>query len=797
MENNMPRLLFAAPKSNSGKTMIVCGMIEVFKRKGLKVNSFKCGPDYIDPMFHRRVLEIESGNLDTFFTDNDTTRYLLERKAKNADITLIEGVMGYYDGLGGQSEKASCYEVAKVTDTPVILVVDCKGASVSLAAVIKGIVDYRNDSNIKGVILNRVSPMYYDRLKEVIEREAGVNIFGYVPEIENLRLSSRHLGLVSPGEIAAFSQWVNKAADAIEKTVDTEKLYNIAKGAEYCKGKEPEIPVLNNNVRIAVARDEAFSFYYSENMELITKMGGELVYFSPLNDEKLPENIDGIILEGGYPELYTKELEKNVSMRKAIYDACKKGIPLLAECGGFMYLQQELEGSDESICKMAGVLSGRAYKTNKLCRFGYIELENNNCGLLGEKGQCIKGHEFHYWDCSENGSDFTAKKPLGKREYKCMIHTDTMAVGYPHLYYYSNIDMIFNFMKSCLGFQSGRLSKVHWDSIAKPIDSLGLLEDNIVKICTIAGSPKPYNLSKRALVIMCGDHGVVKEGVTQTGSDVTKIVSENFAKGCSTVNIMAKSAKTDVYAIDIGIDTENYDEKDLVLHKVIDRKIARGTNNIAKEAAMTKKQCIDAIEVGKSIVGELKEKGYTILATGEMGIGNTTPTSALGAILLNKRAEEVTGRGAGLSKEGLNKKCKVVNAVIERVKEKNLTNPVDILAEAGGYDIAGLVGIFLGGVKYHIPIVIDGAISSVAALLANAIDQRVKNFVLASHKSEENVANFALEGLGLEAVIYGKMCLGEGTGAVALFPILDMAMDVYKSLEVFEEYDIEPYQRFE
>lgn len=797
MENSMPRLLFAAPKSNSGKTMIVCGMIEVFKRKGLKVNSFKCGPDYIDPMFHRRVLGIESGNLDTFFTDNDTTKYLLERKAKNADITLIEGVMGYYDGLGGQSEKASTYEVAKVTDTPVILIVDCKGASVSLAAVIKGIVDYRDDNNIKGVILNRVSPMYYDRLKEVIEREAGVEILGYVPELENLKLPSRHLGLVSPDEITVFSQWVKKAADSIEKIVDTERLYNIAKGAEYCRGREPEIPVLNNNVRIAVARDEAFSFYYSENMELINKMGGELVYFSPLNDEKLPENIDGIILGGGYPELYAKELGKNESMRKAIHDVCKKGIPVIAECGGFMYLQQELEGSDESICKMAGVLSGKAYKTNKLCRFGYIELENNNCGILGDKGQCIKGHEFHYWDCSENGSDFTAKKPLGSKKYQCMIHTDTMAVGYPHLYYYSNIDMIFNFMECCLGFQSGRLSKAHWDSIAKPIDSLGLLEDDIVKICTIAGSPKPYDLSKRALVIMCGDHGVVKEGVTQTGSDVTKIVSENFAKDCATVNIMAKSARADVYVIDIGIDAPYYDEKELVLRKVIDRKVARGTNNIAKEAAMTREQCLNAIEVGKNIVGELKEKGYTIVATGEMGIGNTTPTSALGAILLNKKADEVTGKGAGLSKLGLNKKCKVVNAVIERVKEKNLTDPIDVLAEAGGYDIAGLVGIFLGGVKYHIPIVIDGAISSVAALVANAIDQRVKNFVLASHKSEENVGKLALKDLGLEAVIHGRMCLGEGTGAVALFPILDMAMEVYKSLEVFEEYDIEPYQRFE
>jgi cobyrinic acid a,c-diamide synthase len=796
MEKNMHSLVFAAPKSNSGKTMIVCGLTEVFKRKKYEVNMFKCGPDYIDPMFHRRVLGVESGNLDTFFTDDETTKYLYARKAEKADITIIEGVMGYYDGLGGQSERASTYEVARLTKSPVVLVVDCKGASVSLAAVIKGIKDYRSDSNIRAVILNRVSPMYYERLKSVIEND-GIEVVGYVPEKEELKLGSRHLGLVTPTEMEAFNKWVSNVADVLEKTVDIDRLHEIAKTSGFVSGSEPKISVLKNKVRIAVARDEAFSFYYSENEELIEKTGGELVYFSPLKDKSLPENIDGIILSGGYPELYAKQLSENTDMRKAIKNACKSGVPVIAECGGFMYLQNEIEGNDGIKYEMCCVLDGKAYKTNKLSRFGYIELKCQKSGILGEKGSSIRAHEFHYWDCDKNGSDFTASKPLGGRKYDCIVHKDNIAAGYPHLYFYANPDMLYSYLTACLGYRVARLSKLHWDSIAKPIDSLGLLEDNVVKLCKIALNPKAYDISKRALVVMCGDHGVVSEGVTQTGSDVTKIVADNLAKKCSTVCYMAKSVNADVFAVDVGIDCEEYENTELTLNSVANRKVARGTKNIAKEAAMTKEQCLKAIQVGIDVVKELKEKGYTILATGEMGIGNTTPTSALAAVLLNKSAEEVTGKGAGLSNDGIKKKIEVVKAASERVKEKNLTDAVGILAEIGGYDIAGMVGMFLGGVKYRVPIIIDGAISSVAALVAKGIDQRVTDFALASHSSEEMTSKLALEALGLEAVIHGKMCMGEGTGSVALFPILDMALSVYKNLEYFGDFDIEPYRRFE
>lgn len=796
MEKKMPRILFAAPKSGSGKTTITCGMIEVLKRRNFQIASFKCGPDYIDPMFHRQVLGIEAGNLDTFFTGEETTRYILEQKAKKADITVLEGVMGFYDGLGGQSEKASTYEVARVTETPVVLIVDAKGASVSLAAVIKGMLEYRKDHKICGVLLNQVSMSYYERLKNLIETECLLPVLGFLPVLKDLAVPSRHLGLVSPAEWKDFEKWAGQIADAVEAYMDVDALIALAGGAPYCSGKAPDIPALARPVRLAVARDEAFSFYYAENLELLSRMGAELVYFSPLHDDRLPEEIDGLLLGGGYPENHAQALEKNETMRAAVCAALKGGLPCLAECGGFLYLQRTLEGADGHPGEMAGVLTGEGFRTKKLTRFGYIEAEARTPGVLGGRGERIRGHEFHYWDCTENGDGFLAKKPLSDREYPCMVHTETLAAGFPHFYYYSNPDMIFQFLQEMLAHQSGRLSKEYWDSIAKPIDSLGILEDYVVKLSRIAMDPSPYDLSKRALVIFCGDHGVVCEGVTQTGSEVTRIVAENFAKGCSTVNFMAKSAGADVYTIDIGMYGKPCSWQELTMGKVIDRKIAEGCGNIAKEAAMTKQQCQRALETGMELAGQLKEMGYRILATGEMGIGNTTPTSALAAALLKLSAKEVTGKGAGLSAQGMEKKVRAVQQAADRVREKELTDPFEILAEAGCYEIAGMAGLFLGGMKYRVPVVIDGAISSIAALVAYRMDRRTANFMLASHESAEIAGKLALEEMGLEAILHGRMCLGEGSGAVALLPLLDMAAAVYKSMGTFSEYQIEAYERF-
>lgn len=791
-KNQIPRVLFAALKSGSGKTLVTCGMIEVLKRRGYQVASFKCGPDYIDPMFHRQVLGIPAGNLDTFFTDEKTTRELFYEQADQADISVVEGVMGYYDGLGGSSERGSTYEVARVIGTPVILIVDAKGASVSLAAQIKGMLEYRDDNGICGVILNRVSAGYYERLKKVIERECQVQVLGFVPEMPKFLVPSRHLGLISPQEMEEFGKWTDQITSALEEYVDVDEILRIAE--KKILPREEEAP---EKVRIAVARDEAFSFYYEENMRLLKRMGAEICYFSPIHDRELPEEIDGLILGGGYPERFAKELEQAAAMRESIRTACENGLPCLAECGGFLYLQRELEDEQGKKYEMAGLLPDSGYRREKLTRFGYMEAEIVRGGLLGGPGERLRGHEFHYWDCTQNGEDFLARKPLGGQSYSCIVHENRLAAGFPHFYYYNNPGVIDSFLQTCRGYQAGRKAKAHWDGIAKPIDSLGLMEEYVVRLCRIRGSAAPFTLDKRALLVLCADHGVVAEGVTQTGSEVTRIVSENFARGCSTVNHLADCADVDVYTVDVGMDTPRYPQRELVLGEVIDRKIARGTGNLAREAAMSMEQCVQAVETGKELVRELSEKGYQIIATGEMGIGNTTPTSVLAAVFLQQEVKAVTGKGAGLSRDGLLRKCQAVQAAVDRIRELGLTVPMEILAQAGGYEIAGMVGIFLGGVQYRIPIIIDGAISAVAALTALQMDARVRDYVLASHEPKEEAGRLALRELGMEALIHGRLCLGEGSGAMAVLPLLDMALKVYGSMGSFTEYEITPYTRFE
>lgn len=440
--------------------MITCGIITLLKKKGLKVAALKCGPDYIDPMFHRQVLGVPSGNLDTFFTEQETLCWLLKQKAEPADITVIEGVMGYYDGLGGVLPESSAYDVARQTKTPAILVIDGKGSSLSLAAVVKGFKEYKEDSNIRGVILNRTNGMIYERLKEVIEAECGVKALGYVPAIRDLQVPSRHLGLVAPEEIRSFRDWSEMLAEAMGETLDLEGILALSEEAPVVEGKRPEIPRLPaaedvgradaagpSKVRIGVAFDEAFSFYYTENFALMEEMGAEILRFSPMHDKEIPEGVSALLFGGGYPEIYAKELAENISMLESIRRAIADGMPCIAECGGFMYLNRTLEDEKGEKHALAGALPGDAFPVHKLSRFGYIEATAEKDGLLALRGEKIRGHEFHYWDSTENGDAFTARKPVGKRSWSCMFQTETLAAGFPHFYFYNNPDMLFRYLK--------------------------------------------------------------------------------------------------------------------------------------------------------------------------------------------------------------------------------------------------------------------------------------------------------------------------------------------------------------
>lgn len=457
----IPRILLAAGSSGSGKTLITCGLLEALVERGIKTASFKCGPDYIDPMFHSRVIGTKSRNLDTFFTEPEVTKYLLTRNARDCEIAVMEGVMGFYDGVAGTTTRASAYDLAKVTDTPVILIVNSRGMSVSLAAYVKGFLEYKKDSHIQGVIFNQMSPMLYPRMKKLLEEELGVAVLGYVPKVEDCVIESRHLGLVLPDEIPELKDRLHKLAGVLEETLDIDRILELAGEAPDLPDTKPESVSdfrLSEPVRIGVAEDEAFCFFYADNFRLLGEMGAEIVPFSPMEDKQLPDDLDGILLYGGYPELNGKKLEQNTTMKDMIREKLKAGMPCMAECGGFMYLHEEMEGMDGNFYQMAGVIPGKAYRTPKLSRFGYVTLTQKKTALGREDFGEIPAHEFHYFDSENCGGDFHAAKPESKRGWDCIHGTDTMLAGFPHLYYYGNPEVPKAFLKKCLAYKKQRCS---------------------------------------------------------------------------------------------------------------------------------------------------------------------------------------------------------------------------------------------------------------------------------------------------------------------------------------------------
>lgn len=455
MKAKVPRILITAPKSGTGKTLITCGILKVLKQKGLLVQAFKCGPDYIDPMFHKEVLGISSYNLDTFLCGKKGVYQMLANHAlkEPGGLAVLEGVMGYFDGLAGISTEASSYDVADVTDTPAVLVVDAKGVSLSIVPYIQGFLKYKDKdgdcSHIKGVILNRISPAMYARMKEVIERETPVKVYGYVPVMKDVELESRHLGLKMPGEVERLQEKLEEAGTILKRTLDIEGLLALAHTAPEMNRDDQTGKKQKHleKVRIGVAKDEAFCFLYEDNLTILKNLGAELVYFSPVHDRELPEDLKGLILYGGYPELYGQALSENQSMRKSVKRALEKGIVCIAECGGFQYLQESLTDQDGKEWSMTGVLKGRSFYTPSLRRFGYVSLSGGT--IFGKYAEEIPAHEFHYYDSEICGASFKAKKPMSDRTWECIVSTDTLFAGYPHFHYAGAEKIAEAFLERC------------------------------------------------------------------------------------------------------------------------------------------------------------------------------------------------------------------------------------------------------------------------------------------------------------------------------------------------------------
>ena len=455
------RIMIAAPQSGSGKTLITCALLQALKEKNYYLESFKCGPDYIDPMFHKTVLGISSRNLDPFFTEDSITRMLLAKGQDSRDLAVIEGVMGLYDGLGGIREEASSYALAKATNTPIILTVNARGMGRSLLALLSGFLQYDTAHLIKGVILNQTPSSFASVLSKEIEETFHIPVVASFPVRDDVRIESRHLGLVMPYELEDIQSRLKIASQVLCENANIEQILEIAKSApklEYDVKRDIKQKLTEKTIRIGVARDEAFCFYYEDNLDLLKSLGAKLIFFSPLHDDTLPKDLDGILFGGGYPELYLKELEENESMRNSVKSAIENKMPSLAECGGFMYLHDTIFDSEKKPYKMAGVIHACCMKKERLVRFGYLTLNSKTDSFL-QKGETIRGHEFHYYDSEDNGECAIAKKPVGTKSWECVHAGSDHWWGFAHLSYYSNPKFAEKFAEACRSYKTNKIAK--------------------------------------------------------------------------------------------------------------------------------------------------------------------------------------------------------------------------------------------------------------------------------------------------------------------------------------------------
>lgn len=448
IDTKTPRVVIAGTGSGSGKTTVSMAICALLNRRGIQASPFKCGPDYIDSGLLAKAAGRACSNLDTFLTSADAVREITAEST--ADIALIEGVMGYYDGAGF-TERASTYETAKALKAPVILTVNCSGLGNSAEAVVHGFKGFRPDSGIAGVIYNNASASSYPYFAEAARREGLVPV-GFMPRLKDFALPSRHLGLVTAEESDGFAATVNALADTAEKTIDADALMRIADSAPALEIRDTKHQIRDgkfSGLRIAVARDKAFSFRYEDNIRLLEKLGAKAVYFSPIADAALPENADGLILWGGYPELYARELSQNASMRASVLGAYKGGMPILAECGGFLYMHESLTADDGVTYPMAGAVPGGSHNARRAVDFGYWELTAERENPLLPKGGHINVHEFHYWKSDSPGEDCLLKKPFSNRERRSCRLSQRCFMGFAHIHFYSDPAMAERFLKVC------------------------------------------------------------------------------------------------------------------------------------------------------------------------------------------------------------------------------------------------------------------------------------------------------------------------------------------------------------
>lgn len=446
------RIMFAGTSSDVGKTTIVLGVMRALRNRGLKVQGYKAGPDYIDTAFHTFATGNYSRNLDTWMMTEEVILNLYSKNAVDSDIAIMEGVMGMYDGADVRSTIGSSAHLSKITKTPIILIINGKGVAASAAAMVLGFKNFDSDVEIKGVIVNQVSgEKHYELIKDAIEYHVGIKCLGYLKNQKEISLKSRHLGLIPSVEVDSLDKKIDLVAKLVEETIDLDLLLEIASTAEVINSTDL-IKEKEKKVRLGVARDSSFNFYYQDNLDLLESLGCELVMFSPVNDNKLPKDLDGLYIGGGFPEVFGKELEENISMRNSIKTAIENNLPTYAECGGLMYLTEYIEDLEGNKFKMCGVFENGSKMTKTLQRFGYVNVTLNKDSIIGKKGTSFKAHEFHRSIVTENTEllkVYDINKETKNLNWNCGYMKYNCLGGYPHIHFYSNLDVAINFVKSC------------------------------------------------------------------------------------------------------------------------------------------------------------------------------------------------------------------------------------------------------------------------------------------------------------------------------------------------------------
>jgi len=452
---NCPRIIFAAAQSGSGKTTVTLGVMLALRKIGLKIQPFKAGPDYLDPMHHSAVCARKSRNLDSWLMPPGVILELFTRNAKGADISVIEGVMGLYDGFR-DTEYGSTGHLARILGAPVILVLNVASVSRSAAAIALGFQQFDRGVNIAGIILNNIgSPNHYGFIRGVVEKKTKIPVLGFLPKDAGIRLPERHLGLVPAQEKRPDEGLYAKLRALVEKNIDLRRILRISRKAPGLRhNKTAHAPRGCGKVRvnIAIAKDRAFNFYYQDNLDILERLGVRLVEFSPLKDKTLPPGIDGMYIGGGYPELFGAQLSANFRMREAVLQSAGGGLPIYAECGGLMYLVKRIVDFQGKAFAMCGVFNCAAVMANKRQSLGYIEIEVRKDNILSRKGKKIRAHAFH-WSYLKNapGSEsfaYTVSKNKDKKYPDGLIRENVLA-SYAHLPFASNSALAKNFLAAC------------------------------------------------------------------------------------------------------------------------------------------------------------------------------------------------------------------------------------------------------------------------------------------------------------------------------------------------------------